>query len=379
MDVAQNRGFGEWRSVAVAIFAATHACLLGGVDAHAAGPVETSVFAVQNVAVDITDADAATAKDKALVDVQMKAFVSLAEKQESSRLVEDVTKFEVKDVMPYLKSLSIEEESISPGRYIGKFTVRFLPGKIKSLYEKYGIALGEDQGPPILIIPVWSENGTVKLWDDNPWRTAWLLLKAEQTAVPIIVALGDAEDQKLLTTVDVTSNDAVKIEAIRRRYDVKSVLLATGTPAVSGGIAVTIEGDSPIGRVRIDKTYVDEAITLPGSATLAVARFDEIMVGKYRKDQAKLAAANAEEQAARRGPQSVPAAVPFASPSQWNGIRARILSAPGVVGVDVSSLGADGAVIRLLYRGTIDALGSSFESAGLQFSQVGGTWVIQPI
>ncbi len=45
-------------------------CLLGASlaarVATAAGPVETSIFAVQGVDVDVTDKDAATAKDKAL-------------------------------------------------------------------------------------------------------------------------------------------------------------------------------------------------------------------------------------------------------------------------------------------------------------------------
>ncbi len=346
---------------------------------HAAGPVETSVFAVQGVDIDITDTDAATAKEKALVDVQLKAFNILAERQENPGLIESVAKLETKDVLPYLKSLSIEEESISPGRYIGKFTVRFLPKKTTALYEKFGISLPDDQGPPLLVIPVWKDTDGPKLWEENLWRAAWLALKAEQTAVPIIVALGDADDQKIIGSLDVATTDPVTLEALRRRYDVKYMLLAEASPALTGGITVRIQGESPVGQVRIDKTYTDEAGTLPGAATVAVTRFHEIMVAKYRKDQAKVAAAEAEEAAARAGPQSIPAAVPFASPSQWNGIRSRILSAPGVLGVDVTSLGADGAVIKLLYQGQIKTLSGSFESAGLQLSEIGGTWVIQSL
>jgi hypothetical protein len=363
----------------ISIWAVAGFLWLGVVTAAlAAGPVETSPYAVQGVEVDVTDTDAATAKEKALVDVQVKAFGLLVQKQDSARLTEDMATFEPKDIMPMLKSLSIEEEAISPGRYQGKFTVRFLPKKLAPIFEKYGIVLQSDQGPPILIIPVWSENGITKLWEDNPWRAAWADLNAAQTAVPVIPALGDAEDQKLLTAADIDANDALKLEAIRRRYDVKSVLVAQAMPAVTGGVAVRIEGDSPIGRVKIDKTYADETGAIPSSAALAVTRFHALMVEKYQKDQAKLAAAKAEEESARLGPKSVPVAVPFSSPSQWNGIRARILAAPMVRGVDVSSLGADGAVIQLLYKGQIESLPASFASAGLQFSQVGGTWVIQP-
>jgi hypothetical protein len=345
---------------------------------HAAGPVETSVYAMQGVAIDVTDTDAATAKQKALVDVQVLAFRQLADKQNSTRLSEDIAKLESKDIMPYLKSLSVEEESVAPGRYAGKFTVRFLPDKVRALYEKYGITLPDDQGPPLVIIPVWTENGVNKLWEDNPWRQAWLNLRAEQSTVPIIVALGDAPDQKALSAADIAAKDEVKLEAIRRRYDVKSVLIASASPsAVGPGVSVKIEGDSPIGRVRIEKTYGLDAPSLEEASNQAVSRFQALMTDKYRRDTEKIAAAKAQEQANRK-PSAIPVAVPFSSPSQWNGLRARILATPGVVGVDVSSLDAEGAVIQLLFRGPVDNLVDSFSSAGLAFSRIGETWIIQP-
>jgi hypothetical protein len=216
------------------------------------------------------------------------------------------------------------------------------------------------------------------LWQDNPWRAAWQFLKAEQSTVPIIVALGDAEDQKLLAPEDVIANEPVKMEAIRRRYDVKYIVIAYATPSVTQGIAVKIDGETAIGRVRIEKTYGTDAPSVQEAANQAVTRFQALMEDKYRRDQAKLAAAKqAEREANSNTPKALPAAVPFSSPSQWNAIRARILQVPGVVGVDVSTLGVDGAVIQLLYRGDVDALAGSFQSAGLNFMRVGNTWVIE--
>ncbi len=39
---------------------------------RAAGPVETSIYAVQGVAADVTGKDATAAKNRALIDVQVK-------------------------------------------------------------------------------------------------------------------------------------------------------------------------------------------------------------------------------------------------------------------------------------------------------------------
>ncbi len=342
--------------------------------AQAAGPVETSVFAVQGVAVDVTDTSAAIAKNKAIIDVQIKAFAQLVEIHGSPEMKEAMIAADPKDVMTYLKSLSIEEESFSPGRYIGKFTVRFLPNKVSPLFRKYGVTLTTEQAPATLVVPVWKVDGTTQIWETNPWRTAWLNLGASHAKVPIIVALGDAEDVKLLATTDLTALDPVKLEAMRRRYDVQGILLAFAEAEGAGSVKVKIEGDSTIGKVKIEKIYASDNNTLEGAAIAATKRFHELMVRKYNSDEQKLAS---KKKGSDRNTVSV--AVPFSSPSQWNGIRSRILSTPGVKGVDVSSLDGDGAVIRLLYSGDLEILGSSFQSAGLQFKQIGSTWMIEPL
>lgn len=336
--------------------------------AHAAGPVETSVFAVQGVAIDVTDTDAATAKNKAIIDVQVQAFQELVAKYGPPEMVAEYAAIEPKEVMTFLKSLSVEEEAISPGRYAGKFTVRFLPNKVGPLFVKHGVKLLSRQTSAILVLPVWNDQGTTMLWEDNPWRNAWINLGATQAAVPIVVALGDAEDQKILSAKDMVAGDAVKLEALRRRYDVAGVIVATGEPE-GDGVRARIDGVSPIGTVKIDKIYIGDG-SIQSAADVAAKRFQTVMVGKFNSDESKLAAAS-------NAPKSVPVAVPFASPSQWNGIRSRILATPGVRGVDVTSLDGQGAVIKLIYAGELDGLQSAFQSAGLELAQVGETWIIQ--
>jgi hypothetical protein len=341
-----------------------------GLSAIAAGPVETSVFAVQGVDTDQTDVDASAAKSKALVDVQMKAFQRLVSERGTAEMVASLAGVEPKDVEPYLKSLSIERESVAPGRYIGKFTVRFLPNKMAPLFAKYGVKIDSKQSPAILILPVWSSNGTVTLWDDNPWRKAWAALDATQARVPIIVALGDAEDAKIITPADVVANDAVKLEALRRRYDVAGVLVAYAEPAPTGGVNARIDGTSPIGKVKIEKTYLADDGTVESASVVAAKRFQELMTAKFNSDEAKFTGN-------KPSANYLQVAVPFNSPSQWNGIRSRILSTPGVKGVDVTSLAADGAVIKLQYNGELSGLTEAFQLSGLQFTQIGESWSIQ--
>lgn len=345
------------------------------VQAYAAGPVETSPYAVQGVAVDETGPSAAAAKDKAIIDAQMKAFPQLGERLGSPEVAAEMAKFDQKQVIPLLKSLSIEEEEISPGRYQARFTIRFLPQKVKPLLQSLGVQLPAEQGPPLMVVPVWQdENGKAYLWEDNPWRAAWLGLGAQQAQIPLIVPLGDSQDSDTLTAQDAINGDAVKLEALRRRYDVKTILVATAQPAAGGGIRAQVVGNSPLGKIVIDKIYKSDTGTVNDSTILAAQRFQKLMEDKFRSDQAKIAAKTASSSG-----QAVAVNIPFAGPSEWNGLRARILSAPGVDGIEVTSLDVQGAAANLRYSGALDELQQSLQSAGLQFSHAGSGWVISPI
>jgi hypothetical protein len=348
------------------------------VTAKAAGPVETSIFAVQGVEVDVTDTDADTAKNKALIEAQVKAFKMLADRLGNASLVESVSKFEEKRILTFLKSLSIEEESISPGRYKGKLTVRFLPTRVRSLYGEFGVKVGGEQGPTFLVLPIWKGPAGNVLWEDNPWRQAWINLRAEQSLVPIIVPLGDFDDTEMISVTDVMSEDTIKLEAIRKRYDVKKVIVAFAEPAENGTVHAVMVGDSPLGKLSFDKIYDGESGSVTASTALAAQRFHSVMLEKFKSGQSKVAAQAAEHKRVvdANAQKTISVRVPFSGPSEWNGLRSRILSTPGVTGLDVSSLGADGAVVALTFVGTTNDMGSSLQASGLNLSREGGGWLI---
>lgn len=367
-------GHGLVRVLRVGLLALLALCFTAA--ARAGGPIETSIFAVQGVDVDVTSTDATTAKNQALMDVQVKAFYQLVSRLGSEKLGEEVkAKFKPEDIAPYLRSLSIEQETSAPGRYIGKFTVRFLPDKMKKFFGDYGVNLPDRQADPVVILPLWRGPTANTLWDDNPWRKAWLDLKGEQGLVPIIIPLGDLEDTESLTIDDAFKADAVKLETLRKRYGAPSLLVAQAQPAEGGGLHVYIEGETRLGKVLFNKIYTAEDGTIDSAAVAAVQKFQSLLFDSYKNS----AAQQAEAAAAANRRQTIAVSVPFTSPSEWNAIRSRILTAPFVQGVDLSSLSTEGAVIKLVFTHTLDELQGNMQRVGLNLSQYGETWVIQPL
>jgi hypothetical protein len=301
----------------------------------------------------------------------------LASEAEAKRL-EGLTDQEIGRM---LRSLSIEEEHSAPGRYIGKLTVRFLPAKIREQFNRRGIAIVEDQSPSMLVLPVWKTPDGPQVWEDNPWRQAWLDLKAEQAIVPVIVPLGDLQDTQAISAEEALTLDPIKLESLMIRYEAKAILVAIAEPAPEGGIHAVMMGDSPLGKVTFDKIYAAEDGTLESSAKLAAKRFHGVMLDKWRSVRLKLMAeqrARAEAERQQASSQSMPIAVPFSGIDKWNGIRAKLLAVPGVIGVDISTIAETGAVIQLAYINSFQNLQSSMMGSGMKLVQMGGTWVLQP-
>jgi len=351
----------------------------------AAAPVETNLYSVTGVDVDVTDKDAAAARTKAIIEAQVKAFHVLTARLASDTEVKRLDGLTDQEIGRMLRSLSIEEEHSAPGRYIGKLTVRFLPKKVREQFTRHGISIIEDQSPPMLLLPVWKAPEGAEIWEDNIWRKAWLNLKAEQAVVPVIVPLGDLEDTQTIAAEDALALDPGKLEALMVRYEAKAILVAIAEPVAEGGIHVAMSGDSPLGKMTFDKVYTADDGTLASAAALAASRIHGVMIEKWRSVRLKLLAdqrarAEAErQQAAAYSSQSLPVAVPFSGIDKWNGIRSRLLTVPGVVGVDISTIAATGAVIRLAYVNSFQALQSSLQGSGMKLVQMSGTWVLQPM
>jgi Uncharacterized protein conserved in bacteria (DUF2066) len=351
--------------------------------ARAVSPVETGMFSVTGVDVDVTDKDAASARTRAIIEAQVKAFQILAQRLGSRDAAQRLAGMDARDIGRMLRSLSIEEERSAPGRYIGKLTVRFLPGKVREVFSQLGIEVVEDQAPPMVVLPLWKGPGGPVVWEDNLWRKAWLDLKAEQSVVPIIVPLGDLEDTSAISPEEVLAGNAIKLESLMLRYEAKGILVAVAEPDPQGGIHAVMQGDSPLGRINFDKIYTSEDGTIEGAAATAAQRFDDVMLEKWRSVRIKMAAeakarAEAEQQAARAS-LSLAVAVPFSGIHQWNSIRARLLSTPGVIGVDVSTIAQNGAVIQLAFFDSVEALQSALSGSGFRLVRAGGTWVLQPL
>jgi len=347
------------------------AAMIGGVPAAAA---EKDVFTVSGIEVDVTDKDAATAKLKAITEAQVKAFRKLLRRIATPEAEKRLARLSPRDIGRLMSSLSVEEERTGPRQYIGRLTIRFSPRKVRALLRKAGVGYITERAPRILIVPVWQTAEGPVLWQPNPWMAAWRELDAEEALVPVVIPAGDETDRQTLTAEDALAGDAGKLEALKLRYDTEAVLVAVAGPKGENAVRAVMTGDSPVGRIAFDKTYIAETDGIEEAARMAARRFHEVMTWKWKK---KVAARRQAEAKARAAQTRLQVIVPFSSLREWQQIRARLASIPGVTDVDVSALSGTSAVVNLSAAMSIDQLRAALQASRLHLGQSGGRWYVQ--
>ncbi len=330
------------------------------------------LYTVTGVKVDVSDKDAIQAKLKAISDAQIKAFAILARRLASPEAAKQLAGLGRREIGRMMASLSVESERTAPGRYIGKLTVRFLPDKVRQAFGNAGISFTEKQAPRIVVVPVWIGPDGPIAWEDNPWRRAWIDLKAGNSIVPIIIPLGDLTDSQAITAQEVVARHETKLGAIRIRYQADAILVAVASPQSKNTIQATMSGTSALGNIGFDRLYTTKGDeNLDGLTKRIAARFHAVMIDRWKKNEGEAPAGSGP-------PQSFSVSVPFSSVAEWNNMRVELLTTPGVTGVDVSSISDNGAVVQLSYVGTFPTLQNALKAARLSLTLYGGQWVLQP-
>jgi hypothetical protein len=334
-------------------------------------PARADLYSINSVEVDETAKDAVEAKTKAVADGQKRALDTLLNRLTRGEDQEKLPEFSTRDIAQLMDGMSVENERTSGTRYIATLTIRFRPENIRDMLLRYGVPYADEQAAGVLLLTVWrTDDGKSTLWDPpNPWRDAWAELNVENSITPLFMPLGDLTDISTITVSDVLAGNEEKLAAMRDRYAVENVLIATAEPASGGGVRVTMKGNTAVGPVDYDDVFAAD----PGAAVEATAAKAARMLLTRIEEEWKAT----HLQSGRPEGINMRVAVPFAGLGEWNVIRERISATDGIGAIDVRQLSAKGAVVDLVFSGDLGQLETQLAQNGFELTAIGDTWVLQ--
>lgn len=342
----------------------------GNVPAAPAPVNPDAVFDVDGVAVDVTAASAAAARDKAIFDGQRTALGTLLERLDAKRAA-DPAKLSDNKIAGMVRNFEITSEKSSSVRYIATMNVRFKPTAIQKLLGNAGIAYNPPTLPTVLL-PVSDSNGRAVLWEEStPWRTALEALE-QQGGQTVTVPSGELNDVSAIDANAATNGDALALGSIATLHGAGNVVVARLAGEVNAGQPLNIalarydaHGQRLEGQTLIIPPASDANAQLHDAAT----RVQEFVLHK-----ALVTTASAVPTAQN----SMPLYAPLSSLPELTRLRQRLGGISAIQRINIQSVSREGAEITLDYNGDASQLQQAITQQGLSLlPSPTGQWLIR--
>ena len=220
-------------------------CLLAVLPARADSQ---GAIAVYGIDVDVTAADAVSAREKAVLAGQRQGLGQALSMVASPADVARLPALSDAQITDMVADYEVEQEKVSTVRYIGRLTFRYRTDALASYLQQNGIGFSVGTAPPVLVLPVMAGSDGNLLWEDsNAWRAAWIQHPPTEGLVPFRLPKGDAADQAV-SADDALAGNIGKLQPLAGRYGANEVVVATAA-ADSGGVALSVKRYAAAGAV----------------------------------------------------------------------------------------------------------------------------------
>jgi len=337
--------------------------LAAGAAAFPGGAMANDIYTVRNVPVDVSAGSALEARNVAQLKGQRAALDTLLRRMTPSTDWAQLPQPDDITVQRAVRGFQVASEKTSATRYIAKLHVSFHPDAIRRLLRNRGLAYAETQAKPAVLLAVYdsADQGRL-LWEDaNIWRKAFATVDLTNNLAPVKVPLGDAQDIEI-SAGQALSGDVPSLMSLARRYDAESVVVAYATQS-GNTVSVKI--------TQVGTGTTNEPLTASGSgadvkSALEAAAADTIAMLDAQWKQAVIVRGGAAGQ--------IFVNASFATMAEWEQLRARLGASPLVQDMQVRGIAANGADIRVSYRGSPDQLALVLAQQDVELTRIGGGW-----
>jgi hypothetical protein len=320
------------------------------------------IFTVTDVAVDVTDATAIQAREKALAEGQRAAFQKLVQ-----RLATDANarapRLDEGALIRVVRSFDIAGERTSPVRYIATLTVRFSPPAVREVLTNAGIAFTETRARPTLVLPIYVWQGSMVLFEEgNPWREAWARRPPRATLTPLVLPTGDLQDIGSIDATQAIAGDRQKLDAVARRYGAIDVLvavarLASELPGAGPSVSLSATRHTTSGDTTLIESFAGDGEDLPAVLAKAVDWVETELERQWKQENAITPGQENRQ---------ITISVPIDSLEEWVEIRRRLTGIGLVRKAEVLQLRRREARIAVTYSGDLGQLKSALAQRDLE-------------
>lgn len=355
------------KSLAIAAILLCVGVIAGGASVRAA-PYFNS-FEVREVPVDVTADTAANARNVAIGEAQSRALDLLLRRMTLKEDRGRLPRLDGNSVSRLVQSLQFDEERYSSTRYIGKVTVAFSPGGIRSLLGRYNIPFAEAPANPIIVLPVF-DNGGPQLSASNAWWNAWARQDWQENLLSL--TLPRAGDLGMGPGVgEVMQGGGPWVETLGHRYGTSEIVVPVATLRGGGGQAKLTVSVRQYG-VAGEQSSSIEIAQLPGETV------DAMLIRAARDVGDNLTYSWKRNAMAGQVRTPILAILDLSSLNQLITVKERLRQAPIIKDPLVVSLASHRALLTMTATLPPEQLTAAMVQYGIDLTQRDGDWYVSP-
>lgn len=335
---------------------------------------DVRVFTVGNYPVDARAQDAVAAKEKAIADGQQAAFRSLLKRLVPVNSYKMIAQVRQTPAANLISGFAVRSERNSTTSYTASLDFSFDPYKVRELLRQRGIPFVDEPARETAVVLVLQPMGLSSATALSPdtWRDAWKGLDLENGLAPVKLHDKPADLSADLIKASM-SNPEASLRTIAVLAKSGQAILAIAEPDVAARrLHVTLSGVDGVGTLLLRRTWrMDPADALYAAELAAVVALGTLE-GRWKAvkghSAAPLPAAGAQLQ-------PVQIYVEFRTLQEWQQIRRRLETMPGVSELSIGGLSSSAANVALRYPGGGPALAGALGQVGIELRGSGGSWV----
>ena len=329
---------------------------------------QNSIYTV-NINVDVTDVNAAAAREKAMNSAYRQAFDIVVRKLTTAQDAAKLSAMTDAQIINFVKEISVVSEKSSNVRYIADLQVTLNEQILKAYLQEKDIQTAVADKSKIVIIPIFREfeSDAPMLWKaQNLWLSTWQQRPVHESLVEIVPLPDTPISKAEITAEQAQSYDAAALQEVALNNNANDVYVADALFDGIEGLKITL--------TSLKSEQAAEVIRIPGDRRMAeqvLARgADEVS----RRIENKIKNANIAQSKMQS---TISAIYNYEKLSDWINVEKQLKSIPYVRKVQVDAMGAGKVQMKIDFVGSDERIWSALRNKGFNLKQFDNFYLLE--
>ncbi len=348
------------------------------------GASANDFYLVRGISVDKSAPSAIEARNLAVAEGQRRAFGVLYRKLTLKSYYPEMPEVTDDQLTAMITGFQVSNEKTSAGRYIANLSFEFRQELVLPILEANNIPYSESVSKPIIVLPIFEDQGSKNLWEEpNPWRDAWLDVFeggagpegsqqrkddwAQKKLMPVIIPSGTLDDLKNISVDQAIYMDQQALTTLQDSYGAGATLVAYASLQNNNGVR------------RLDISYQRSDFLTPAVVeTFTGGDSDEDIFRAAIFDVVQnLQESWKDQNVLDRSIQNRLAITSKINNLQdWLNIKSKAENIPAVQSINVRELSVDNVFWEISFVGDLVQLKSALAQRDLQLQNDEGYWTV---